>query len=279
MQVALREMCSPLRTKAAWVRKEALSIHKTAQDTRIASSLSCVEIFTALFYGHVLSFNPYNPAWEGRDRLIISKGHGAISLYPILADLGYFDKKELERVCAEGTFLGGIPDPVIPGFETINGSLGHGPGVGCGAAIALKRKRRKETVFVLAGDGELCEGSVWEAVMFASMHRLDNLVLIIDRNNVSMLDFCKNIIDLCPLEEKLRAFRWEVASVDGHDPDDLALALTRMKCAREERPKALIAETIKGKGVPCLEVDPLSHIRNIRPEEVDSIIEDTKWPR
>ncbi len=273
MQVARKEMCSPLRTKAAWVRKEALRVHKVAQDTRIASSLSCVEIFTALFYGHVLRFNPYDPAWEGRDRLIISKGHGAISLYPVLADLGYFERKELDRVCAEGTFLGGIPDPVIPGFETVNGSLGHGPGVGCGVAIALKRKGKRETVFVLVGDGELCEGSVWEAVMFASMHRLDNLVLIIDRNNVSMLDFCKNIIDLSPLEEKFRAFGWEVSSVDGHDPDDLALALSRLKSTQGNRPKALIADTIKGKGVPSLESDALSHIRNIRPEEVDSIIE------
>ncbi|MDO8427394.1 MAG: thiamine pyrophosphate-dependent enzyme, partial [Deltaproteobacteria bacterium] len=246
MHSAAGELVSSLRSKSAWVREEALKIHKIAQDTRIASSLSCVEIFAALFYGRVLNFNPGDIKWEGRDRLIISKGHGAISLYPILADLGYFDKKELEKVCGQGTFLGGIPDPVIPGFETVNGSLGHGPGVGCGMAVALKRKGRGENIFVLIGDGELYEGSVWEAVMFAGGQRLDNLVLIIDNNGACMLDFCRNIIDLSPLDEKLRAFGWDVKAVDGHDPDELRFSLLDLKTQRKGRPKALIANTVKG---------------------------------
>lgn len=261
-----------LREKAIWVRKETLKIHKIAPETRIASSLSAVEIFVVLYYGKILKFDAKNIKWEGRDRFIISKGHGAISLYPILADLGYFDKKELDNVCKEGTFLGGIPDSIIPGFETINGSLGHGPGVACGMALALKRKKAKEMVFVLLGDGELYEGSVWEAIMFAGEHKLDNLILILDNNQKCMLDYCKKILDLEPHEEKFKAFKWDVQTVDGHDVNQLYHSLNILKTERNQKPKLLIANTLKGKGVPSLETDPLCHIKNLKPTEIDKII-------
>ncbi|MBI5236212.1 MAG: transketolase [Deltaproteobacteria bacterium] len=260
-----------LSSMARRVRRETLKIHKTAPGTRIASSLSCVEIFVALYYGNVLAFDAHRPGWEGRDRLIISKGHGAISLYPILADIGYFDASELSKVCKEGSFLGGIPDCVIPGFETINGSLGHGPGVAVGMAIALKRRRNEATVFVLLGDGELYEGAVWEAIMFAGGHELDNLVMILDNNKACMLDFCKNILDMEPLAEKFRAFRWTVQTVDGHDAGALAASLAALKADRSGKPKILIADTVKGKGAPSLEGDPLSHIKNLSAAEVDSL--------
>jgi len=262
-----------LKDKALWVRKETLDIHRIAQDTRLASSLSSVEIFVALFYGKVLNFDPKDIRWGNRDRFIISKGHGSISLYPILADLGFFDAGELKRVCKEGTFLGGIPDPIIPGYETVNGSLGHGLGVGCGIALALKRRKKSEGVFVLLGDGELYEGSVWEAVMFAGEHKLDNLIMIIDNNKVCMLDYCKNVIDLEPIEEKFKSFRWAVERLDGHKISQLYDSLLNLKENKNNKPKLLIADTIKGKGVPSLETDPLSHIKNIRPEDIDKVIE------
>jgi len=265
-----------LRDKALWVRKETLNIHRIAQETRLASSLSCVEIFVVLYYGKIINHNPSDTRCEKRDRFIISKGHGSISFYPILADMGYFGKKELGRVCKEGTFLGGIPDCIIPGYETTNGSLGHGLGVACGIALALKRRKRKERVFVLVGDGELYEGSVWEAVMFASEHRLDNLTLIIDNNKACMLDYCKNIINLEPLDEKFRAFRWDTMTVDGHDVSQLYSAISTMGQDYGGRPKVLIANTVKGKGIPALESDPLSHIRNIKPEDIDSVIAELK---
>lgn len=261
-----------LKQKALEVRKETLRIHGIANETRLASSLSCIEIFVALYYGGILNFNPENINWEERDRFIISKGHGSISLYPILADLGYFDKKELNKVCKKGSFLGGIPDPLIPGYETINGSLGHGLGVACGMALALKRRNRKENVFVLLGDGELYEGSVWEAVMFSGEHRLDNLVLIIDNNKICMLDYCRNILDLEPIEEKFRVHKWAVDRVDGHDIVRLHASLQRLKGAAEGKPKVLIADTVKGKGVPCLEGDPLCHIKSLKQEDIDPII-------
>lgn len=259
--------------KATWVRKETLNIHRMAPETRLASSLSCIEIFTTLYYGNVLKYDPSNIKWDNRDRFIVSKGHGAISLYPILADLGYFGKSELNRACKEGSFLGCIPDSIIPGFETINGSLGHGLGVACGMAIALKMKKKNENIFVLLGDGELYEGSIWEAIMFAGEHKLDNLIAIIDNNKACMLDYCKNIIDLEPLDEKFKTFKWHTRIVDGHNIDQLYNVLIDLKKDKNNRPKILIADTIKGKGVQRLESDPLSHIRSIGPEEIDEIID------
>jgi transketolase len=262
-----------LKKKSEWVRRETLKIHKIAPETRIASSLSSVEIFVVLYYCKVLRFDSSNVNWKNRDRLIVSKGHGSISLYPILADLGFFDKRELEKVCKEGSFLGAIPDTQIPGFETINGSLGHGLGVACGISLALKRKKRNEKVFVLLGDGELYEGSVWEAIMFAGEHKLDNLIVIIDNNKICMLDYCKNIIDLEPIEEKFRGFGWKSARVNGHVIEKLYSALVDLKKDENNKPKVLIADTVKGKGVSRLEADPLCHIKNLGPEEVDAIIE------
>lgn len=265
-----------LKEKALWVRKKTLEIHRIAQETRLASSLSPVEILVVLFYGGIIRFDSKNPRWDGRDRFIISKGHGTISFYPILAELGYFDMEELSRVCKGGTFLGGIPDPIIPGYETVNGSLGHGLGVACGIALALKRQNKNEKVFVLLGDGELYEGSVWEGIMFAGEHKLDNLVLIIDNNKVCMLDYCKNILDMEPLDEKFKTFRWAVNIVDGHDIEQVYASLIELKEDNGGRPNVLIANTIKGKGVPSLETDPLSHIKNIMPGDIDAVIEGLK---
>lgn len=260
-----------LRRKASWVRKETMNIHRIAQETRLASSLSCVEIFVVLYYGKIINYYSSNIEWKYRDRFIISKGHGAISLYPILADLGYFNRQELGKVCKEGSFLGGIPDSIIPGFETINGSLGHGLGTACGISLALKRRQRKEKVFVLLGDGELYEGSVWEAIMFAGEHKLDNLITIIDNNKICMLDYCKNIIDLEPLQEKFKAFKWDVDIIDGHNINQLYSILLSLK-EKGDKPKVLIANTIKGKGIHSLENNPLCHIKNLSCEEIDNAI-------
>jgi transketolase len=265
-----------LRKKALWVRRETLKIHKIAKDTRLASSLSAVEIFVVLYYGKILKFLNSNANWQHRDRFIISKGHGAICFYPILADLGLLPKDELSRVCKAGSILGSIPDPVIPGFETINGSLGHGLGVACGMAIALKKKKSKSKVFVLLGDGELNEGSIWEAIMFAGEHRLDNLIAIIDNNKVCMLDFCKNVLDLDPLSEKFRVFKWKTAIVDGHNLKKLYYSLLNLKHNYYGKPKVLIAQTMKGKGVPALEKDSLSHIKSLQDDEIDVAIANLK---
>lgn len=259
--------------KAKWVWRETLKIHRRAPETRLASSLSVIEIFVALYYGGVLRFDPKTPWAEQRDRCIISKGHGSICMYPILADLGFFAMDELERVCERGSFLGGIPDPVIPGYETVNGSLGHGLGVGAGIALGLKAKKSDRQVFVVTGDGELHEGANWEAIMFASHHRLDNLHLIVDDNKISMLDYTKNIVSHNSLSDRLQAFGWDCVEADGHDALVIQETLLAMKAKSLDRPKALIAHTRKGLGIPSIENAALSHIMNPKSEELDSLLE------
>ncbi len=261
-----------LGEKARWVRRETLRIHGRAPETRVASSLSAVELLVALHYGGVMAFDAANPRWEKRDRLIISKGHGSICYYPILADLGYFAAEELERVCENGSFLGGIPDTNIPGYETINGSLGHGLGVACGMALALRQSGSGASIFVMVGDGELNEGAVWEGVMFAAQHRLDNLVLIVDNNRLCMLDRCELIVNLEPLEQRFGAFGWDYRRVDGHDLEQVCRTLLSCK-ERSGTPKVVIADTVKGRGVPALEADPLCHVRTLSAEEITSALE------
>lgn len=271
-RVDREDRISDLIRKALWVKRETLKIHKLAPETRLASSLSDIEIFVALYYGKILKYDAKNPQWEKRDRLIVSKGHGGISLYPILADVGYFEPAELSRVCKPGSFLGGIPDTLIPGFETINGSLGNGLGLGCGMALALKRKGLNAKVFVVMGDGELNEGSVWEAVMFAAQHALGNLLLILDNNQKQIVGYCKQIIDLAPLEEKFGAFRWKVTRANGHDMQQLYETIVAAVEERSDRPKLVIADTVKGKGVPILERDPLCHVKALSENEVDVLL-------
>lgn len=265
-----------LRAKAHWVWRETLAVHRRAPETRLASSLSSIEIFVALYYGGVLRFNPTNPLAEERDRCIISKGHGSICMYPILADLGYFAMEELQHVCQAGSFLGGIPDPVIPGYETVNGSLGHGLGVAAGMALGLKRKASDRSVFVVTGDGELHEGANWEAIMFAPQHKLDNLHLIVDDNRISMLGHTDDIVSHGALATRLTAFGWDCVEVDGHDAYAVQAALQRQKALTDGKPKALIARTLKGHGVPGLENAPLCHILNPKPELIDSLLEASK---
>lgn len=259
-----------LEEKARWVWKETLRLHKLAPETRVASSLSAVELFTVLYYGDLLKHDGRNPRWEGRDRLIVSKGHGSICLFPILADRGYFDCAELDQICQAGSFLGGIPDTIIPGYETINGSLGHGIGVACGMALALKRKKSSNHIFVLAGDGEFCEGSMWEGVMFAAHHKLDNLTVIIDNNKICMLDRCENIMTVEPFEQRFEAFGWQAKRVNGHSIPEVHNALVTYKQGNGSgRPTVLIADTVKGRGVPELEQDTLCHIRTLTADEID----------
>lgn len=265
-------MNEKLIEKVEWVRKETLRIHRKAPETRIASSLSPVEIFVSLFYGDLLENFPKDPLNVSRDRLIISKGHGSICLYPILADLGFFDRNELDLVGQKGGILGGIPDPIIPGYETVNGSLGHGLGVATGVGLALKTRQMNQSIFILCGDGEMHEGSCWEAVMFASHHGLDNLNLIIDNNKISMLGYTDDIISHGSIASRLEAFGWDAVEVDGHDVKKVYSTIKKKKNIRKGKPKVVIANTRKGFGVPEIENQPLCHISNPKPETIDQIL-------
>jgi transketolase len=265
-----------LKERSQWVWRETLAIHRRAPETRLASSLSSIDIFVALYYGGVLRFDSAKPLAPERDRCVISKGHGSICMYPILANLGYFSVDELMKVCHAGGILGGIPDPIIPGYETINGSLGHGLGVATGMAFGIHRKEGNQSVFVVTGDGELHEGANWEAIMFASQHKLDNLNLIVDNNQISMLGYTDDIISHQSLVARLSSFGWDCTEVDGHDVIAVQTSLLKMKQTREGKPKALIARTLKGNGVPGLENAPLSHIINPKTDLLDTLLEQSR---
>ncbi len=264
-----------LKEKASFVRRETIKLHGLSPETRVASSLSDIEIFVCLYYGKILNFDPQNKDWDQRDRFILSKGHGGISLYPILGDLGFYNIKDIETISKKHSLFGSIPDCAIPGFETINGSLGHGLGVASGIAMALKAKKRSSSVFVLMGDGEFYEGSVWEAVMFAAHNKLDNLTLIIDNNKISMLDYCKNVLNIEPFCDKFNVFGWDTVEVSGHSIEEVYSSLSSLKQRSHGKPKVCIAHTLKGKGIKELENDSLCHIRSLSPEQVNEILKES----
>ncbi|EAI3784753.1 transketolase [Campylobacter jejuni] len=268
-------MINFIKEKVKFVKIETLKLHKIEPIVRIASSMSCVEIFTILYYGKLIKYNPSQPLDDNRDRIIVSKAHGSICLYPILADLGFFSFQNLMTIGQKNSFLGTIPEPTIPGYETINGSLGHGLGLACGSAMALQKLNKKNKVVVVCGDGELNEGSVWEAIMFAGHHKLNNLLLIIDFNKASMLGFVRDIIDLNPIKDKFKVFNWEVFEIkNGHNIKESYKVLEEAINFNAEKPKVVISHTIKGNGIKNLENNPLSHVLSINPDDIDGIIEE-----
>jgi len=269
-----KSMCQFLTEKAYWVWQETLKIHQNSPSTRVASSLSPIEIFVVLYYGGFLRQNPGNPRWVKRDRCIISKGHGSLCMYPIFSDLGYFPKDELKRVCQEDSFLGAIPDPIIPGYETLNGSLGHGVGVGAGMALALKCRKMDQMVYVVTGDGELHEGANWEAFMFAAQHNLSNLVVIVDNNEICMLGPTDEIVSHLNLLEKFKAFGWVAREVvDGHSVSNLGEVLRECQDDKSRKPKVIIVKTRKGNRVPGLEGAGLSHVTGVKSDLIDQLLE------
>lgn len=257
-----------MRQQVKAVTVACLRHHALVPEARIASNLSLIEILVCLYYGRLLAFSPGRPLWPGRDRLIVSKGHGAVALCRILADLGFQAPAVGGGTVAAGMPEGSIPDCAIPGIETLNGALGHGLGVAAGMAMALRLQNSASRVVVLHGDGELMEGAVWEAVMWAAHHRLGNLIMIVDANKKCMLDTCARTIDLEPLEEKFRAFAWQVDRVDGHDLPGLHAAMAKAFLPAS-RPRVLIADTVKGRGIPALERDDRCHVRRLSQSEIE----------
>ncbi|WP_193771386.1 transketolase [Candidatus Magnetaquicoccus inordinatus] len=261
-----------LRQRSRWLREQTLLLHKRAPGIRIASSLSPVEFLLTLYYGGWLQHDPLQPRWPERDRLILSKGHGSLAIYPILAERGYFAAAELETIATPHSLLGVIPDAAIPGIETTNGALGHGLGVATGMALALRHQQNPAQITVLCGDGEMNEGSIWEAVMLAAFHRLGNLLLVVDMNRLSMLGFQEDILHLQPLAEKLSVFGWQCQSCDGHDPLAIHDCLAKIWRRPQQAPQALLLHTVKGKGVASLENQELCHVLSLTPEQVDAAI-------
>lgn len=244
-----------MKEKANWIRKQALEMVVKAQRGHLGGAFSCIEILVALYYGNILKVSPEEIEQSDRDRFILSKGHACLALYPILADLGFFNLKELENYGRDGSILGGHPDHYIPGIEISSGSLGHGLGIGCGLALSAKLDQEPFITVALLGDGECCEGSVWEAATFASRQELNNLVAIIDNNKIGSTDFIRNYTGPMLLSGKWKSFGWEVREIDGHDFNQIFEVLKDIRHRKTSKPLAIIADTVKGKGVSFMEDD------------------------
>ena len=242
-----------LAEKAKWVRRQILEMCIAAGAGHVAPALSCVDILVALYQGGILRINPQNPEQEERDRFILSKGHACTALYAVLADMGYFPVSELKNHCQPGTYLGGHVDADIPGAEVSTGSLGHGLPIGAGLALAAKMDRKDYMTVVLMSDGECQEGSNWEAALFATHHRLDNLVAVVDRNKLQAIGFTEQVLALEPLAQKWEAFGWEVRTADGHSYDDLLSVIGDIHSRRPGKPLVVVARTTKGKGISFME--------------------------
>lgn len=224
----------------------------------IGSSMSLVEILRVL-YDDVLRFRAAEPQWPGRDRMILSKGHGCLALYVLLADKGFFPVEALDTFCRRDSILGGHPEAgKVPGVEASTGALGHGLSVGLGMALALRARKSDSRVFVVMGDGEINEGSVWEAAMCAGKHGVSRLTALVDYNKIQSAGPTREIQDLEPLLDKWRAFGFAAAEVDGHDVAALRETFARLPFAAD-KPSAIICHTVKGKGLPFAENDAEWH--------------------
>lgn len=238
---------------AKWVRFQILEIISSANKGHIGGSLSCADILVALYLGGVLRFNPRDSQWPDRDRFIMSKGHAVEALYAVLTKAGFLTLETLRSYGADGGSLGGHPDRFIPGVDVSTGSLGHGLSVGAGLALAARRLQQSHLTFVLLGDGECYEGSVWEGAQFSAHHKLGNLVAIVDRNRQITMDDTEDCNGFEPFADKWRAFGWEVREVDGHSFTALFGALDDVRSRDGDRPLVIVAKTRKGKGVSFME--------------------------
>jgi transketolase len=239
----------------------------------IGPALSLIEILRVL-YDSFLRFDPKNAAWADRDRFILSKGHGCLALYAVLADKGFFPKTDLVNFCKPTSALGGHPEKgKAPGIEATTGALGHGLPIGVGMAVAAKLRKQTHRVVVVVGDGEINEGSVWEAAMSASKHKLSNLTVFVDYNKIQSYGPTKEVLDLEPLADKWRAFGFQVEEIDGHDVEALQGLVKRLPLAGD-KPTAVICHTIKGKGFPFAEGKAEWHHKSgLSPTEIAAMYE------
>ncbi|MBI3109790.1 transketolase [Candidatus Daviesbacteria bacterium] len=253
-----------LETKANLIRQDIIKMLLEAGSGHSAGPLGMADIFTALYF-NVLNHNPKKPDWEERDRLVLSNGHICPVLYASLAHAGYFPVSELSSLRKLGTRLQGHPHRGdLPGIETTSGPLGSGLSQACGMALAGLMDKKKWWVYCLTSDGEHDAGNTWEAVMFAGKNKLNNLTVIIDRNNIQIDGFTENIMPLEPLKEKYEAFGWHVLEIDGHNFEEIIDSCNEAK-AIFNKPVVIIAHTIPGKGVDFMEKDYKWH--GVPPDE------------
>jgi transketolase len=254
-------MADKCQELARSIRVHSLEMTHKAKSSHIGSCLSIADIL-AVLYEEVMTIRPELPNWESRDRFILSKGHACAALYAVLAECGFFPKEQLDSFYQNGSLLLGHTNHYVPGVEVSTGSLGHALSIGCGMALATKQK-----VYVLLGDGDCDEGSTWEAAMFASQHKLANLIAIVDYNKMQALGNIASILDLNPLTKKWQAFGWTTREIDGHNPEQIEEAIQRISIY--EQPICVIAHTTKGKGVSFMENKIEWHYKFPNKEELE----------
>ena len=270
------ELVARLRRIALQLRRDVLKMTTKAGSGHPGGSLSAADIITALYFHH-LRHDPKNPKWEDRDRFILSKGHSCPVLYAALARCGYFPVEELWRLRKIGSMLQGHPDMLkTPGVEASTGNLGQGLSIGIGMALAARLDRKDYRVYVMLGDGELDEGQVWEAAMAASHFRLNNITAIVDYNGLQLDGFTEDIMSLEPLAEKWRAFGWHTIEIDGHNMRQILDALD-MAVMVKGKPTAIIAHTVKGKGVSFMENRVEFHGKALTEEQLRKALEELRW--
>jgi len=257
-------------------RKKILCMVDRARRGHIGSAFSIVEIVRVL-YEEILRLDSKNPLWEDRDRFILSKGHGCLALYVALAEMGFFNDAELSKFCEFDSMLGGHPQyGKVPGVEASTGSLGHGLSIGVGIALNGKIDKKDYRTFVLLGDGECGEGSVWEAAMCASKHKLSRLVVLIDYNKMQCYGATCEVQGLEPFADKWRSFGFDVQEMNGHDMSALRGMFAKMRFD-PGKPKAIICHTVKGKGARSLESHAPSHHKSrISDEEIKALFKEVE---
>jgi transketolase len=239
----------------------------------LASAFSVVELLYTLYMKGVLKHRPEDPSWSERDCLIMSKGHASLATYTILAMASYFDTEELFTFCQSGTRLGGEPNMrLVPGVEASTGSLGHGLSFGTGIALANKMDKKDSQVYVILGDGECQEGTIWEAVMSAVRYKLDNLVVILDYNKIQKMGFVRDTMAIDSWETRWESFGWHVIKTDGHDVDAIENAFKSPVVP--DKPRLIIADTVKGKGVSIMENNPDWHFRMPNKKELKVVVQE-----
>lgn len=242
----------------ARMRRTVLEMAYAGSTVHIACAFSIIELVTVLYRNH-LRYPGNDPLAEGRDFLVLSKGHGVMAQYACMLELGWLNDSHVQGYFKDGSDLKGLSDSRVPGLEVTSGSLGHGFSVGVGIAMGLQRKGTDQKVYAIVGDGELNEGPIWEGSLVAAHHKLDNLMLIVDKNGFQAMGATDDVLALGDLSAKFASFGFETLEVDGHDEAAVDAAIVQLWTTGSGKPKALIAHTVKGKGVPFMESDNRWH--------------------
>jgi len=251
-----------IKFESSKIRKSILDMAFAGSTVHIGCAFSIVELLIVLYRNH-LRFNSKCPDDPHRDYLVLSKGHGVMAQYACLHKIGWLNEEDLEKYFGDGTRLKGLADTHVPGIEATTGSLGHGLSVGVGLALSAKLKGTDQICYAIVGDGELNEGSIWEAVMFAAHFKLDNLIVIVDQNGFQAMGSTDEVMSLGNVELKFSAFGFDAVTVDGHDENAIDKVLSQFKTTLNGKPKVIVARTIKGKGVTFMENDNSWHYKRL----------------